>query len=167
MNYKAAHAKVNRLRGRPNKCEHCGTTDPNKKYEWASLNKNYSDPNDYIRLCVTCHKKLDGVSGVGLARYRKEKYESGKTKRRCRQCRTVFVARSDSHGFCSNSCYKLSKNSTRRRLYKPKFERSELKCAYRFCKRRFIKHQYRQKYCSYVCGNADTLLKRRERRCVV
>lgn len=56
--YAALHIRVQKIRGKPKKCEHCGTIKA-KKYEWASKNKNYSDPNDYIRLCKSCHLKLD------------------------------------------------------------------------------------------------------------
>lgn len=43
----------------PQKCEECGTADKNKTYDWASISKKYNDPNDYKRLCRSCHWKLD------------------------------------------------------------------------------------------------------------
>lgn len=57
--YGACHTRVEVVRGKPQKCEECGTTDPNKHYDWASLTKNYHDVNDYKRLCRSCHAKLD------------------------------------------------------------------------------------------------------------
>lgn len=57
--YYAVHAWVARHRGRPQKCEHCGTTEK-KKYQWANKSHEYKrDLNDWIRLCVPCHKKYD------------------------------------------------------------------------------------------------------------
>ena len=58
--YAAMHLRVASVRGQPSKCEHCGTTHA-KKFEWASLNKRYEDVNDYIRLCGSCHSKMDGT----------------------------------------------------------------------------------------------------------
>ena len=59
--YKAAHNRVYAKRGRPQKCEECKTEDPSKKYEWANISGKYHDPNDYLRLCRSCHCKRDGL----------------------------------------------------------------------------------------------------------
>jgi hypothetical protein len=59
--YNTGHVRVTRLRGRPSRCEHCGTTDPSKRYEWANLTGNYADPRDYRRLCVPCHRRYDNA----------------------------------------------------------------------------------------------------------
>ncbi|MGN2261392.1 hypothetical protein ACLXBB_36355, partial [Pseudomonas aeruginosa] len=32
---------------RPMKCEHCGTTDPKARFEWANVSGRHHDPNDY------------------------------------------------------------------------------------------------------------------------
>lgn len=58
--YGAYHYKVRALRGKPSNCEVCGT-DTAKKFEWANLTGNYSDVNDYKRMCASCHKKHDNV----------------------------------------------------------------------------------------------------------
>lgn len=43
-----------------NKCEHCGATTA-KKYEWANKSHEYKrDITDWLRLCVSCHRKYDG-----------------------------------------------------------------------------------------------------------
>ncbi len=60
VGYQAYHCRVIAKRGQPMHCEDCGTTDPTKNYDWASLTKNYSDVNDYKRLCRSCHFKMDG-----------------------------------------------------------------------------------------------------------
>lgn len=57
-NYVYAHLRVAKIRETPSKCEHCRTTKA-KKFEWANLTGNYEDVNDYVRLCTSCHRKMD------------------------------------------------------------------------------------------------------------
>jgi hypothetical protein len=59
--YQAKHLRVATTRGKPKHCADCGTTSKLKRYEWASLSKNYDDPNDYVRLCISCHRRRDGA----------------------------------------------------------------------------------------------------------
>jgi len=59
VGYSVAHKRVRKLRGTPSRCEHCGTTDPETRYEWASKTRNYTDPGDYLRLCKSCHVSMD------------------------------------------------------------------------------------------------------------
>lgn len=61
VGYKGHHRRVSIARGKPQMCEECGTTDPEKRYERASLTHNYADINDYKRLCCSCHRSFDGV----------------------------------------------------------------------------------------------------------
>lgn len=57
--YHAMHAWVARHRGKPQKCEHCGTTEK-KMYHWANKSHEYKrDLNDWIRLCRPCHSRYD------------------------------------------------------------------------------------------------------------
>lgn len=56
--YRGKHKRVENLRGKPRLCENCGTTTA-MRYEWANVSGNYDDPNDFIRLCVLCHRKRD------------------------------------------------------------------------------------------------------------
>jgi hypothetical protein len=58
-NYKVWHARLTVDRGRPKKCEVCGTDDPTKRYDWASLTKKYDDPADYKRMCRARHARHD------------------------------------------------------------------------------------------------------------
>lgn len=58
--YKALHLRVSSARGRPKQCERCGARDPRKTYDWANLTGNYANLQDYIRLCRSCHWKIDG-----------------------------------------------------------------------------------------------------------
>jgi hypothetical protein len=70
--YAAMHLRVAQERGAPSLCEHCGTTE-SARFEWASLTKNYADMNDYVRLCCSCHHKMDGhVKNLGQHAIRKE-----------------------------------------------------------------------------------------------
>ena len=57
--YKALHLRVTKARGRPSLCDWCDETDPTEGFEWANLSGNYGDVNDYVRLCVTCHRTYD------------------------------------------------------------------------------------------------------------
>jgi len=54
----AFHKRVEILKGKPKKCEICGTTKK-RVYDWANLTGNYKDINDYKRMCRSCHKKYD------------------------------------------------------------------------------------------------------------
>lgn len=58
--YAALHLRVQRVRGKPSKCEVCGTTTA-KRFEWANMTGNYADPMDYKRMCCSCHHKHDGT----------------------------------------------------------------------------------------------------------
>jgi len=72
--YGACHDRVKRARGMPKKCEVCGTDDPKKTYHWANLTGNYSDINDYKRMCQSCHWKYDGlIRNIGENTRRKMK----------------------------------------------------------------------------------------------
>jgi len=53
------HAWVKSRLGKPNKCEHCGTTSA-KKFEWANKSGQYKrDLTDWLRLCTRCHVFYD------------------------------------------------------------------------------------------------------------
>lgn len=57
--YHTLHRWVAQNKGRPKKCEHCGTTKK-KVYDWANADHKYArNLDDYIRLCRSCHRKYD------------------------------------------------------------------------------------------------------------
>lgn len=57
--YVAKHMWVKYHFGKPQLCEHCGTTEK-RMYHWANISREYKrDRSDWLRLCVPCHKKLD------------------------------------------------------------------------------------------------------------
>lgn len=60
--YGAKHTWIAKIKGKPNYCEHCKSTDKTR-YEWANIDHKYSrNVEDYIRLCRTCHSKYDNES---------------------------------------------------------------------------------------------------------
>jgi hypothetical protein len=58
--YTAFHHRVESLRGKPQRCEQCGTEDKSRTYEWANLTGDYPNPADYRRMCRQCHRAYDG-----------------------------------------------------------------------------------------------------------
>lgn len=60
VGYQGAHLRVASVRGKPSLCAWCGTATA-KRFEWANLSGNYHDPADYVRLCSSCHHKMDGT----------------------------------------------------------------------------------------------------------
>jgi hypothetical protein len=53
------HWKIEQILGMPNYCEHCNRSDK-KVYDWANKDHKYSlDTKDWIRLCRSCHMKMD------------------------------------------------------------------------------------------------------------
>ncbi|HDO20197.1 MAG TPA: hypothetical protein ENG81_01560 [Candidatus Bathyarchaeota archaeon] len=62
----AMHDWVKRWKGRPNHCEMCGITTA-KRYDWANVDHTYKRVlDDYIRMCVSCHRKYDRDRGVKI-----------------------------------------------------------------------------------------------------
>lgn len=57
--YQALHLRLSAKFGRPKRCDECGTTDPDRRYDWANLTGHYEDENDYKRMCRSCHWKHD------------------------------------------------------------------------------------------------------------
>jgi hypothetical protein len=57
--YSSKHKWITRKLGSPKYCEICKRTDQ-KKYEWANKDHEYSrKKEDYMRLCIPCHRKYD------------------------------------------------------------------------------------------------------------
>jgi hypothetical protein len=57
--YVAKHEWVRQRLGKPQKCEHCGTTEK-RMYHWANLSGEYRrELSDWVRLCVSCHHLMD------------------------------------------------------------------------------------------------------------
>lgn len=57
--YNGLHARVKRCLGVPKKCENCGVIG-DRMYHWANKSGEYrEDIDDWLRLCVPCHRKYD------------------------------------------------------------------------------------------------------------
>jgi hypothetical protein len=100
--YSAFHKRVKHIRGRPQRCDRCSSTTA-KKYEWANLTGNYQDMNDYVRLCVSCHRFHDG-HGRGPKNGR---WKGGPPSFNCKQCDILFHRYPPVSGtpqFCSMKC---------------------------------------------------------------
>jgi hypothetical protein len=57
--YQALHLRLIRRKGKPRKCEFCGTDALGKHYDWANMTGRYEDIDDYRRLCRSCHNRYD------------------------------------------------------------------------------------------------------------
>ena len=57
--YAAFHARVEAIYGKPPLCAHCQATEG--RFEWANLTGHYEDVKDYIRLCLSCHRRFDAT----------------------------------------------------------------------------------------------------------
>lgn len=77
-NYSTQHKRVTKDRGQPQRCEHCGTSDPELQYGWAFNHVgDRQNVADYIRLCRSCHWKFDFTPEAleQLARARAARWE--------------------------------------------------------------------------------------------
>ena len=57
--YTAMHSRLYRSLGRPRKCAVCGACGVGRVYDWANMTGQYDDPDDYVRMCRSCHRKND------------------------------------------------------------------------------------------------------------
>lgn len=59
--YRRVHIWIERQLGTPSKCVRCSIPSRTTKYHWANISGEYKkDVNDWIRLCPSCHWKMDG-----------------------------------------------------------------------------------------------------------
>lgn len=67
VGYVALHTWVKRKLGKPTVCAMCGIEEFNPyKIHWANISGEYKrDLNDWIRLCASCHHKIDNISERG------------------------------------------------------------------------------------------------------
>jgi hypothetical protein len=56
----AQHKRIRAVRGTPQYCVHCGSSDPERYYHWAFNNAgDRLNVWDYLRLCAVCHRVYD------------------------------------------------------------------------------------------------------------
>lgn len=67
--YRAVHAWIAKIMGKPKHCSRCGFTSENsRQFHWANLSGDYlRDVTDWIRLCASCHYKMDKIHEKGWA----------------------------------------------------------------------------------------------------
>jgi len=54
------HVWVYRHKGKPQTCVNCGATCKERKLNWANVNHKYHrNLDDYISLCIFCHRQYD------------------------------------------------------------------------------------------------------------
>lgn len=75
--YAALHYRVVSAKGRPKKCEECGTQDESKTYDWACVG-DYKNTNDYKRMCRSCHWKHDKTAN-NFPNHNQPKYKASKS----------------------------------------------------------------------------------------
>ena len=60
VSYRNLHRWVERLIGKPNKCEYCGKIGYGRQMHWANKSREYKRIlTDWLRLCAKCHKAYD------------------------------------------------------------------------------------------------------------
>ena len=58
VGYSSLHVWVKRHKGKPKKCIFCG--ENKKRITWANIDHKYKrNLNDFIALCMSCHRKYD------------------------------------------------------------------------------------------------------------
>ncbi|MCH7730870.1 hypothetical protein IID21_05170 [Patescibacteria group bacterium] len=70
VGYGGLHMWVKKHLGRPDTCEHCGVNGlSGREIHWANKSGEYKrDLSDWLRLCVPCHRKYDGVERGDVAK---------------------------------------------------------------------------------------------------
>jgi hypothetical protein len=76
VTYSALHYRVYSSKGKPKKCEVCGTKDQEKNYDWACVG-DYKKIEDYVRMCRSCHFKHDKIAN-NFPNHKKEKSNRNK-----------------------------------------------------------------------------------------
>jgi hypothetical protein len=61
VGYSGLHKRIRREFGQPDTCEHCHKSGlTGKQIHWANKSGMYkSERSDWLRLCVTCHRRYD------------------------------------------------------------------------------------------------------------
>lgn len=68
VGYYSLHAWVKNNFGKPEKCEHCLST---RNIQWANVSRKYMrGREDWIQLCVPCHRKYDKDYPKAIEQYK-------------------------------------------------------------------------------------------------
>lgn len=77
--YRTLHRWVIGRLGKAWMCESCGKDDKYSRYEWSNIDGNYKrDLNDFIMLCVSCHRKRDNSLQIRKKKDRRINLEAAK-----------------------------------------------------------------------------------------
>jgi hypothetical protein len=77
VGYDALHRWVVRHKGRLQRCDRCGTTEP-RLYEWANVDHKYRRVlEDWVRMCRPCHRRHDYDNGLSAKGSRWRRRSSG------------------------------------------------------------------------------------------
>jgi hypothetical protein len=106
--YTLVHLWMKITFGKPQKCEHCKTTEK-RMYHWANISGTYlRQRDDWLRLCVPCHKKHDVKALGGKVKSRIRVTQPTKV---CDECSKVFAKQPRESGkqwdtklYCSRRC---------------------------------------------------------------
>lgn len=106
--YAATHMWMKYHYGKPQKCENCGTTEK-RMYHWSNISGTYQrERDDWLRLCVPCHKSNDIKALGGKIKARPRKVQPSKI---CAECGDEFYKHYqysykqwDEKTFCSRGC---------------------------------------------------------------
>lgn len=60
VGYRGLHLWITKQFGVPSKCELCGDTSSDNRYEWANKGNYTRNKEDWEQLCVACHRLKDG-----------------------------------------------------------------------------------------------------------
>jgi hypothetical protein len=65
--YSGIHQWIGNVLGSPKECSKCNfTSDNSRQFHWANISGKYlRDVNDWVRLCVSCHFKMDKIHERG------------------------------------------------------------------------------------------------------
>ena len=78
VGYFGLHVWVTKWKGSPKHCEMCGNDKlRSRQYHWANIDHKYNRVlDDFIRMCVKCHKRYDiDVLKIKVNRGKKQLYD--------------------------------------------------------------------------------------------
>lgn len=77
VSYSGIHKWINKMLGKPDKCEHCGKSGlKGHQIHWANISGKYlRDATDWKRLCARCHVIYDNIGNRAWVT-RRRKYGS-------------------------------------------------------------------------------------------
>lgn len=76
VGYRSLHIWVRKRKPKPNRCQKCGKKQD--YLELANISGEYKrNINDYVYLCVRCHKEMDGILEAFIEGGKKTRFQKG------------------------------------------------------------------------------------------